>query len=552
MNEPRNGTNRRSSRATGYIAKADGRSQPQQPKSPQRSGGVGVDGMLGSGSGISRETSRRAPKAFGTTARTSHETRGKAGQAAGGVGVLHSSVDPWDMTTHGEPREGTCLDAMKRSKENGDGSQELPTPNKVRELQITLYRKAKAEPGYRFWSLYGEMLRLDVLETAWKRVAQNGGAAGVDGQTIEQIAATPESQKQWLEELREQLRTKTYRASPVRQVLIPKADGGERPLGIPTVRDRVAEMAAYLVLMPIFEADFHPQSYGFRPRKNAHQAIEAIRKALQQGRREVIDADLSKYFDTIPHRQLMREVARRVSDGSMLRLIKSWLRAPIVKEDEQGNKRVKANRSGTPQGGVISPLLANVYLSPLDKEINEQWGSSPRMVRYADDVVILCWPRKSERVKGRLEKWLASKGLKLNETKTRLIDHQQQGFEFLGFSFRWRQSQGGKSYSHVEPSQKSRQKLRKRLRSMLHRGTHWRQTKEVIAEVNQVVRGWSQYFHYANSTDAFTHVQRAVRRRVRNWLWRKHGRRRGIDREALHERYGLYRMPLTAQWKHPK
>lgn len=473
------------------------------------------------------------------------------GQATAGVGVLHSSDDLWEMITHGEPREDTYPDAMKRSGDYGDGSQELPTPDQVRKLQITLYRKAKAEPEYRFWSLYGELLRKDVLETAWKRVAQNGGAAGVDGQTIKQIAATSKGQKQWLEGLREELKMKTYRVSPVRRVLIPKPDGGERPLGIPTVKDRVVQMAVYLVLMPIFEADFHSQSYGFRPKRNAHQAIEAIRKALQQGRSEVIDADLSKYFDTIPHLELMREVARRISDGSILRFIKSWLRASIVEEDEQGNKQMRVNRSGTPQGGVISPLLANVYLHSLDKEVNEQWTSSPRMVRYADDIVILCWPRKSGRVKARLDQWLASKGLKLNEKKTRLIDHRQQGFNFLGFSFRWAQSQGGKSYSHVEPSQASRHRLRERLRGILHRGTHWRQTQEVIAEVNQVVRGWSQYFRYANSTDVFTHVQRSMRRRVRTWLWLKHGRRRWIDREALHERYGLYRMPLTAQWKHP-
>lgn len=532
------------------MVKADGRSLTQQLKTPQRSDGVGVDGMPGRVSVLSRETLHREPE--NSTTKTSYEIHSKIGRAMEGVGILHSSDDLWDMRTHGERRENTCLNVKKRSEERGDGSQELPTPNKVRQLQITLYRKAKAEPGYRFWSLYGELLRMDVLKTAWKWVAKNGGAAGVDGQTIEQITATPETERQWLEELREELRSKSYRASPLRRAWIPKKDQGERPLGIPTVKDRVVQMAVYLVLMPIFETDFHPQSYGYRPKKNAHQAIEAIRKALQQGRREVIDADLSKYFDTIPHRQLMREIAKRISDGSILRLIKSWLRSPIIEEDERGIKRVKANRSGTPQGGVISPLLANLYLNPLDKEVNEQWESSPRMVRYADDFVILCWPKKAEKARNRLNRWLASRGLKLNETKTRTVDHQKEGFEFLGFNLIWRLARSGKAYSHVEPSQKSRWSLREKLRKLLHRGSHWRQTPEVIAEVNQVVRGWSQYFYHANNADVFTQMQKQVRRRVKNWLWRKQGRRRWIEREALHKEYGLYRMPLTAQWKHPE
>jgi RNA-directed DNA polymerase len=299
----------------------------------------------------------------------------EAERVAGEVGVLHSSVDLWESITHGEPREGTCSKARKRSKGSGDGSRELTAPEKVRKLQLTLYRKAKAEPQYRFWSLYGEVLRREVLQAALVAVAENGGAPGVDGESLETITATAESRAQWLEALREALRTKQYRRSPVWRVLIPKRSGGERPLGIPTVKDRVVQAAVYLVLMPIFEADFHDQSYGFRPKRRAHQAMDAISAAVKTGRVEVLDADLSKFFDMIPHGALLKEVARRVSDGSLLALLKQWLRAPIVEENREGKKKVTPNRQGTPQGGVISPLLANIYLNPLDHLIN---GSNPQ------------------------------------------------------------------------------------------------------------------------------------------------------------------------------
>jgi RNA-directed DNA polymerase len=235
-------------------------------------------------------------------------------------------------------REGTCSDATKRGKGQGDGPRGIQTPAKVRKLQIALYRKAKADPRWRFWSLYGEIYRRDILEHALQLVARNGGAPGVDGQTIGSIVATPATRQNWLEQLQRELQTKTYRPSPVRRVYIPKSNDGQRPLGIPTVKDQVAQMAAYVVLMPIFEADYHPRSFGFRPKRNAHQALDTLVEALRSGRTEVLDADLSKYFDTIPHRQLMRAVARRISDGSVLRLIKQWLRAPVVEEDKDGKR----------------------------------------------------------------------------------------------------------------------------------------------------------------------------------------------------------------------
>ena len=210
--------------------------------------------------------------------------------------------------------------------------------------------KPKVKKKYRFWSLYGEVQRADVLTAAWRRVASNRGAAGVDGQTIEQIKESPEREAQWLEELGKELRSKTYRPAPVRRTYIPKASGGERPLGIPTVKDRVVQMAVYVLLMPIFEADFDPNSFGFRPKRNAHQAVDQVRKALRSGQIEVVDADISKYFENIPHRALLRQVARRVSDGMILKLIKGWLRAPIMEIDDQGNQRMKANKAGPHKG----------------------------------------------------------------------------------------------------------------------------------------------------------------------------------------------------------
>src|SRR3954470_22212980 len=258
---------------------------------------------------------------------------------AGEVGVPHSSVDLHYFKRCREPRGDTYSMRGGEAKDAGmAGATRIITPDKVRQLQIALYRKAKSAPKYRFWSLYGEVMRRDILEAALDAQIRNDGAAGIDGETLEMITATPEKRKQWLDRLQEELKAKRYRASPVRRVMIDKAGGGQRPLGIATVKDRVVQTAVYMVLMPIWEADFHPQSHGFRPKRRAHQAIDAIAQGVREGYTEIIDADLSKYFDTIPHRALMRMVAKRVSDGSILRLIKSWLRAPIVEEDKDGTK----------------------------------------------------------------------------------------------------------------------------------------------------------------------------------------------------------------------
>jgi group II intron reverse transcriptase/maturase len=491
---------------------------------------------------------------------------GKAVEIGCAVGGVRSTdeaswLDLWALSAQARAslksmgRDAACSQASSRREGAGNGSKEIITPQKLQHLQDTLYGKAKAEPGYRFWSLYGELTRGDLLEHALRLVARNGGAPGVDGESLSNIMAKPEAQAQWLEALQRELKTKTYRPSPVRRVYIPKSNGGQRPLGIPTVKDRVVQMAALMVLGPIFEADFHPRSYGFRPGRNAHQALEEIVRALRSGRLEVVDADLSKYFDTIPHDRLMKLVAGRTSDGSLLHLIKEWLDAPIV-EESQGKKHVLPNRCGVPQGGVISPLLANLYLNALDWAVNDpQLRGQPVLVRYADDFVILCAPGQGQALRERLVRWLAPRGLKLNPEKSRVAD-SREGFNFLGFTVRWQRSRKGKGYGHVEPSAQSAKRLREAVREKLNHWTLGQRTPDAIAGVNRLLRGWSGYFHYRHSTRVMSKLQWYVRCRVRRWLWRKHRCKRGLwsgyPDESLHQRYGLWPMPTYAEWKHPK
>ena len=533
-------------------------SSRKQSETAHRSGGVSADGMSGSDDRVNQEICLGAR----SKEEQPEAQAGLTGEAHGAgteVGVSHSSVEARDSTTRAEPRRGTCVQAQQSGEGHGDGWESLlsewtqiRTPAKVRKLQRALYRKAKEEPRYRFWSLYGELSRMDILQTALAMVARNGGCAGVDGVEVEEVVVEQKGQEgkteAWLKALAEELKTQRYRPSPVLRVYIPKADGKKRPLGIPTVKDRVVQAAAVLVLMPIFEADMHEHSYAYRPGRNAHQAMDAIKKAIEGGQFEIIDADLSGYFDTIPHCKLMKLVARRISDGSMLKLIRSWLRAPIEERTTGrggGQWRRTANRQGTPQGGVISPLLANLYLDRLDKEVNDRKELKARMVRYADDFVILSRPGQGAALLERLKRWLSARELTLNEQKTRLVDIRQEGIKFLGFSVSWRQNRSKWwAYVHVEPHSTSQQKLRNGVKELLNHWTMRRAENEVVPALNRKIKGWKGYFRYGNPSHVMGKTEYWLQNKLRKWLWKRHGKPAGMyerySNEALRQRWGLF------------
>jgi len=401
----------------------------------------------------------------------------------------------------------------------------LVTPPKIRTLQRKLYAKAKQEPDLRFHQLYDKVYRDDILAHAYALCRSNGGAPGVDGVDFDEIESG--GLEEWLLRLAEELRAKTYTPDPVRRVLIPKPGGGERPLGIPTIRDRVVQSAAKLILEPIFEADFEACAYGYRPKRSAKQAVQAVHRALCQGYTDVVDADLSKYFDTIPHSELMQSVARRVVDRQMLKLVKSWLKVPVEERDERGRKRMsggKKSRCGTPQGGVISPLLANIYMHRYLRAWRErEMGVAfrARIVNYADDFVILSRGKAEEALAW--TRWAMERiGLTLNETKTRLCDGRTEHFDFLGYTFgpeRFRKD--GHWYLAAKPSKKAVARLKGRVREVLGGGivAPW---PEVRDHLNRVLRGWSTYFSHGTRTMAYRAVDDHVQMNVRNFLQRRH------------------------------
>ena len=438
----------------------------------------------------------------------------------------------------------------------------LIPPETVGKLQTVLRAKAKESPKYRFYALYDKVYRKDVLVWAYERCRLNRGVAGVDNQSFEDI--TEYGLDRWLGELAEELRSKTYRPSAVRRVWIPKADGKQRPLGIPTIRDRVVQMAAVLVMEPIFDEDLQPEQHAYRADHSAHQALREVQSWLDRGYTEVVDADLSGYFDTIPHHELMKCVARRISDGNLLHLLKMWLEAPVEETAEDGSKRRttrnKDEGRGTPQGGVASPLLANLYMRRFVlgwKVCGHAKRLDARIVNYADDFVICCKPGKAEEAMQTMREMMDALRLTVNEKKTRRCQVPEGTFTFLGFTFGRQVSwKTGRAYVAPAPAEKKVQAICDKISAATSSRTTWREVGEQVTHLNQILVGWGNYFRLGYVTGAWKVVQQHTCRRLRWWMRRKHGQAGGTygyPDMQLYEKYGLLnltrvitRIPLWA------
>lgn len=442
---------------------------------------------------------------------------------------------------------------MTEQAEEEISFREAILPPSVRELRQKLGQKAKQQKRFRFYSLYGLVSRRDVLEAAWAAVRRNDGAPGVDGVSIKQIAAKPESEAVFLEEVQRSLQERTYRAQAVRRVYIPKSNGKLRPLGIPTVRDRVVQAAVLLIMEPIFEADFEDCSHGFRPGRSAHDALRVIRTHLMEGKTAVYDADLAGYFDSIPQDKLLACVRMRVVDSSVLGLIRQWLKAPVVEPSQDGKPpTVRRNDRGTPQGGVLSPLLANIYLHWFDHLFQRADGparwAKAKLVRYADDFVILAHyisPQLRGWIEGKIEGWL---GLQINREKTRVLDLRQTGqsLDFLGYTFRYDRDQyerGTRRYLNLQPSRKAMAREREALRQLINPQQSHTPLPELIERVNRNLRGWSNYFQLGFPREAFRHLNHFVRCRLGKHLQRRSQRgwrrRQGVSLYAHLQHLGL-------------
>ena len=440
------------------------------------------------------------------------------------------------------------LETSKNSKET------------VRALQRKLYLKAKRQRTFRFYSLYDKVYRSDVLQHAYDLVKGNKGSPGLDGETFESIEAGV-GKLDYLKEVEETLKARNYRAQPIKRVDIPKGNGETRPLGIPCIKDRIVQMAVKLVIEPIFEADFSPHSYGFRPKRSAHQAMDDIKEGLLKGHVHVIDADLSKYFDTIAHDKLLKTVAERVVDKNLLSIIKQWLKAPVVKVEGGRKTNIgggKKNGKGTPQGGVISPLLANIYLNILDR-IWERNGLvkkyKARLVRYADDMVILC-KRDAQEAYAILQRILGKLDLKLNEEKTQVKDCRKESFEFLGFSVGIATGKlSGKDFPLIEPSAKALKSIKEEIKLNARRELNPMPIDAIVNRLNQKVRGWSQYFHYGHGHIKLKKVKYYMEESLRRHLSYRHKlNNRGkayqqFPRDFIYNYLGLYKVPITPVWK---
>ena len=427
----------------------------------------------------------------------------------------------------------------------------LQPPEKTRKLQVALRAKAKGSPGYRFYLLYDKGYREDVLAYAYQRCKANGGAAGVDGQSFKDIEAY--GVERWLGELAEALRRKAYQPQAVRRVYIPKPDGSKRPLGIPTLRDRVVQTAVVVVLEPIFEADLPPEQYAYRPGRNALDAVNRVHSLLNTGHTEVVDADLSAYFDSIPHAELMRSVARRISDRHVLHLIKMWLEAPIEETDERGRKhrttRNKDEGRGTPQGAPISPLLANLYMRRFVlgwKKLGYEQRFRAHIVNYADDLVICC-RGPAESASTAMQHLMERLALTVNTSKTRVCRVPDETFDFLGYTFgRCYSPRTGKAYIGSRPSRKRIARLCRAIRE--ETAARWVPTevRDRVVRLNHLLLGWSNYFRLGPVSKAYRAIDAHTRYQLRWWLRRKHKvRDRGITRfpdEYLYRTLGLVQL----------
>ena len=428
----------------------------------------------------------------------------------------------------------------------------LTTPASVQKLQTALHAKAKEAPDFRFHALYDKVYRKDILAHAYERCQANGGAAGVDNQAFEDIEEY--GVERWLDELTQELKSRTYQPQPVRRVYIPKPDGKQRPLGIPTIRDRVVQTAAGLVLEPIFEADLQPEQYAYRADRSALDAVQHVHKLINTGHRQIVDADLSSYFDSVPHAELMRSVARRVVDGAMLHLIKMWLEAPVDETDERGNKRRSTrNRDegrGTPQGAPISPLLSNLYMRRFVrgwKKLGHEKRWRAYIVNYADDLVICC-RTEAQQALVQMRAMMSRLKLTVNETKTRVCYLPEDKFDFLGYSFgRCYSMRRGRLYLGTTPSKKRVQRICRAISDETGRDMVRLDPKTMVEKLNRMLTGWANYFCLGAVSKAYSAVDLHARRRLRRWLCDKHKEPRpGYKRfseASLHSVYGLVQLP---------